>query len=118
MRLIGLPWPCLKPCILSRPNQIATHEKGRPFQDALLLAHWAAQSYNGEQCVDLYDFCNLLQKRVREDRREESVWSCCKRIMEFLTEGDDRIIKRSCYAGEAFQIPTESQFLFRGGITT
>ncbi len=93
----------LKAMHTESPKPDRYDEKGRPFQDALLLAHWAAQSYNGEQCVDLYDFCNLLQKRVREDRREESVWSCCKRIMEFLTEGDDRIIKRSCYAGAAFQ---------------
>ena len=41
--------------------------KGKPFQDAILLAHWGAQSYNGEQCVDLYDFCDLLETRLLTD---------------------------------------------------
>src|SRR5258705_2167998 len=34
--------------------------RDRAFQDALVLAHWEAQSYNGETFVDLYDFCDCL----------------------------------------------------------
>ncbi len=30
-------------------------------QDAILLAHWRAQSYQSEQYTDLWDFCELLQ---------------------------------------------------------
>src|SRR5262249_23574248 len=30
--------------------------------DAVLLAHWRAQSYKNEQYVDLWDFCDLLEK--------------------------------------------------------
>ena len=34
----------------------------REFRNAILLAHWASQSYNGELFVDLSDFCGLLQE--------------------------------------------------------
>jgi hypothetical protein len=60
---------------------------GKPFQDAVILAHWAAQSYNGEQSVDLYDFCLLLQKRAHcfdvEDFKndENSIYRHCTRVM-------------------------------------
>ena len=36
------------------------------FRKALILAHWEAQSYNGEQFVDLCDFCELLVKHYSE----------------------------------------------------
>jgi len=78
-------------------------EGGKPFQDALLLAHWAAQSYNGEQCVDLYDFCDLLEERVPHHESDESVWKCCRRIKNFLTQGPDKLIRKCCYVGAAFQ---------------
>ena len=35
-----------------------------PFKDALILAHWEAQSYNGELFVDLLDFCERLAARI------------------------------------------------------
>lgn len=81
-------------------------ERGKPFQDAVLLAHWAAQSYAGELCVDLYDFCDLLQKRwgKHEDRnRADSVNACCERVKEIIAKGDERLIKRSCFSGAAVQ---------------
>ena len=78
-------------------------EGGKPFQDAILLAHWAAQSYNGEQCVDLYDFCDLLQKRWHEDQSEDSVWQCCERVKSVIAEGDNRLVQKSGFTGAAFQ---------------
>jgi hypothetical protein len=80
-------------------------EYGRPFQDAILLAHWAAQSYNGEQCVDLYDFCDLLQKRYpgQEDSNGNSVWYACQRVKEALRGAHRPAIDKSCYSGSAFQ---------------
>lgn len=81
-------------------------ERGKPFQDAVLLAHWAAQSYSGELCVDLYDFCDLLQKRWRkhEDRNSaDSVGACCERVKEVIAKGDGRLIQRSCFSGAAVQ---------------
>jgi hypothetical protein len=81
-------------------------ERGKPFQDAVLLAHWAAQSYGGELCVDLYDFCALLQQRWRqhEDEKDaDSVAACCERVKRVIAEGDERLIQRSCFSGAAVQ---------------
>jgi hypothetical protein len=89
---------------------------GHPFQDALILAHWAAQSYNGERCVDLFDFCDLLRKRLcklnrkecyEEDcdavRRRDSVAACCQRVMCAIEKTRSPLVLKSCYAGAAFQ---------------
>jgi hypothetical protein len=35
-------------------------EDHQAIRSALVLAHWEAQSFNFEQCVDLYDFCERL----------------------------------------------------------
>jgi hypothetical protein len=75
--------------------------RGRPFQDAILLAHWAAQSYNGEQCVDLFDFCELLQVRLnRANPLHENVWRKCADVMSLIAE---RVILKTCTNGSAFQ---------------
>src|SRR5215203_1843121 len=58
-----------------------SHKGKSPFQDALLLAHWEAQSYNGEQFVDLYDFCDCLENRVGKDE----IATHCRELKEFLT---------------------------------
>lgn len=87
----------------SRGKHKSYDVRGKPFQDALLLAHWAAQSYNGEQCVDLFDFCELLQERWHEDRSENSVWGCCERVKQVIAKSHNRLILRSCFTGAAFE---------------
>jgi hypothetical protein len=65
---------------------------GKPFQDAVILAHWAAQSYNGEQSVDLYDFCLLLQKRAHSfevvdcENDPDSIYCHCARVMSEIEQ--------------------------------
>jgi len=66
------------------------------FQDSLLLAHWEAQSYNGEQFVDLRDFCDCLQHRVGPSE----IASQCKEIKHFLKS---EFVLRSCYCGADYQ---------------
>lgn len=92
-------------------------ESGRPFQDTILLAHWAAQSYNGEQCVDLYDFCNLLQQRRPEWEHtdEYSVWFACQRVKEALQDGSSPAIHRSCFTGATFQYSFGASLYFPWG---
>jgi hypothetical protein len=68
----------------------------RTFHDALLLSHWEAQSYNGEQFVDLFDFCDCLELRIGEGAVTEQ----CRRIKEFLR---NEFIVTSCYCGAAYQ---------------
>lgn len=66
------------------------------FQDSLLLAHWEAQSYNGEQFVDLYDFCDCLKNRIAPG----AIASQCTEIKKFLAE---EFVLKSCYSGADYQ---------------
>jgi hypothetical protein len=78
---------------------------GRKFQDAIILAHWAAQSYNGEQSIDLDDFCLLLQKRSPSFERENAegkpgpIYQYCQKVREAI--GDAVVL--TCDEGAAFQ---------------
>ncbi len=83
---------------------------GKPFQDSIILAHWAAQSYNGEQSIDLYDFCLTLQKRSPcfegADFKEnpESIYNYCERVKtEIYNKETDRVVESTCNDGAAFQ---------------
>jgi hypothetical protein len=89
-----------------------------PYLSALVLAHWEAQSYNGEQCVDLSDFCNRLLCHLDRTEKEIGVqptWKAlkeaCKAITHFIEETGE-IILRSCYAGAAFQYSTGISLYF------
>lgn len=62
---------------------------------ALVLSHWKAQSYNGEQFVDLYDFCALL----REHYKKTSIVNACGAVL--ATEGS--FVVCSCHSGPKYQ---------------
>ena len=66
-----------------------------PLRDALILAHWEAQSYNGELFVDLFDFCDCLQKR----QPQHPVAPKCEALKEIIKE----FVLKSCYSGAAYQ---------------
>jgi hypothetical protein len=68
----------------------------RRFHDALLLAHWEAQSYNGEQFVDLFDFCDCLELRTTDGAVSEQ----CKKLKDFI---GNEFVLTSCYCGAAYQ---------------
>src|SRR5215218_7008644 len=51
------------------------------FSDALILAHWRAQSYNGELYVDLADFCDCLAKLAPADTR-----ALCYDVASFIRD--------------------------------
>lgn len=89
------------------------------FRDQLVLAHWEAQSYNGELFVDLYDFCDCLEKRyhpdlvavvekddpraeaiAKETKRRADVVSCCQSVKEFI---QNNLVRTSCNMGVNFQ---------------
>ena len=59
------------------------------FKDALILAHWESQSYNGELFVDLLDFCERLAVRSRE----------AKKPFEKVTDAMRKLVRKSCYTG-------------------
>jgi len=64
-------------------------------QNALILAHWEAQSYNGEVFTDLYDFCERLQLRYPN----ADVVEHCERVKEAIRA----VVVKSNVAGAAFQ---------------
>ncbi len=64
-------------------------------EDAVLLAHWRAQSYKLEDYVDLYDFCDLLKEGCDNDQIKEA----CEEVKDAV---EDLVVK-SCYSGAAFQ---------------
>lgn len=68
----------------------------RSVENALLLAHWEAQSYNGEQYVDLYDFCDCLQKRGPS----REIYKRCQTLKKFIK---DEFVLNSCYCGAIYQ---------------
>lgn len=68
---------------------------GKPKQNAFILAHWEAQSYNGEVFVDLYDFCQRLQLRYED----KTVYDRCERVKEAIRD----VVVKTSVAGAAFQ---------------
>lgn len=103
------------------------------FIDAIIMAHWEAQSYNGEHFVDLYDFCDMLRRRYNEkctfDKHEvdegEEEWggmvrNACEGVMRAILGPDhpklsfdrvagegmqakDAVVLASCFNGPTFQ---------------
>lgn len=87
--------------------------------DAVILAHWRAQSYKYEEYVDLWDFCHLLD----EGCNDKDVKAACQKVMKVIghagvkeeAERDmakhmedvfgtvERCVLKSCYSGAAYQ---------------
>jgi hypothetical protein len=78
------------------PEKRLTRRVAQPFRDALVLAHWETQSYNGEQFVDLYDFCNCLEARVSE----REVLDSCANLKQFL---ETQFVIKSRFVGAKYQ---------------
>ena len=64
-------------------------------EDAILLAHWRAQSYKFEQYVDLWDFCDLLENGCGDP----DVKAACGEVKDTV----EKFVLISCYSGAAFQ---------------
>jgi len=77
-------------------KQEPVNAEATSFKDKLVLAHWEAQSYNGERFVDLYDFCSCLEARTPP----EAVARRCKELRRFISE---ELVLKSCYSGAAYQ---------------
>ena len=67
------------------------------FKDALILAHWRAQSYNGELYVDLADFCDCLAEYLPEDK---DIARICHRLSHFIKK---HFVIESCTFGRNYQ---------------
>jgi cysteine peptidase C11 family protein len=63
---------------------------------ALILAHWDAQAYYGEQFVDLTDFCNCLTERYES----KEIRGLCETFTTFIAS---EFVLKSCHSGPAYQ---------------
>lgn len=66
--------------------------KNQNIKDAILLAHWEAQSYKSDQYTDLFDFCDLLAKRCQ---KQKEIKTACEAVTTIIKS----IVKNSCYVG-------------------
>lgn len=66
------------------------------LKDDLVLAHWEAQSYNGELYVDVFDFCDCLLKR----QKAGDIFETGSTLMNFIS---NTFVLKSCYSGPTYQ---------------
>jgi hypothetical protein len=78
-------------------KESADRQAFRKFTDAIVLAHWEAQSYNGELFVDLLDFCDCLYERYDGDK----VRAACCHVRKIIHQ--EHIVLKSGYAGPVYQ---------------
>ena len=114
---------------LLKDGETRDRTKGYPFPrprfiDAIIMSHWEAQSYNGEQFVDLYDFCDILRRRYNENEvgdhekaSAKKVREACEGVMcailgpdhpkvqfdKVACKADDAVVLASCFNGPTFQ---------------
>ena len=69
------------------------------YKNALVLAHWDAQSYNGEAFVDLFDFCQRLIVRYQEFKITSNVIDRCQDVKTAI----NGMVLETYLAGIAFQ---------------
>jgi hypothetical protein len=67
----------------------------KEIRDAVILAHWRAQSYKGEQYTDLWDFCDLLEVSLAG---KDTLAKACRDVKKAIDDLAD-----SNYHGAAFQ---------------
>jgi hypothetical protein len=80
-----------------RERRRTGHYYGPLFSDALILAHWKTQSYNGELYVDLADFCDNLAEYMPDD---SEIAQRCKELSHFI-KYDFTLL--SCSFGRSYQ---------------
>ena len=85
----------LKQKVAGLADTLNKYLKNKKFKDAVLLAHYDAQSYKFDQYTDLFDFCRLLEERCDN----ATVKKACNGVMEVI----GKIVKNSCYSGPAVQ---------------
>lgn len=65
------------------------------IREAIILAHWRAQSYKFENYTDLWDFCDLLQSALPDDSK---VNKYCMGVKDAI-----QAMAKSRHYGDAFQ---------------
>ncbi len=74
-------------------NSLSHSESRKP----IMFARWQAQSFDGTDYVDLYDFCNLL----RRSSDQPDVRTACRRVMNVISS--EGFVRQAVYRGEEVQ---------------
>jgi hypothetical protein len=95
------------------------------FSNALILAHWRAQSYKSDQYVDLADFAKVLQDEVSKidgdtNNLKSGIDDACTKVINTVLGvgnsgnklGTGGIVLESGYVGPAFQYSTGLSIYF------
>ncbi len=75
-------------------------EMDETVRNALILAHWEAQSFNTEQNVDIYDFCERLSHYLPK-KQYRAIHDCCAWITD--KRNWNRIVLSTRHSGPAYQ---------------
>ena len=112
----------LKNAMLELANVLTAKITEPETMRQVVLAHWEAQSYKDDQYVDLYDFCDLLDRGPEEPPNRSVTGSvvmkeltvngfirtACQKVKRVLNPygrdgGDPPMVKLACYSGPAVQ---------------
>ncbi|MFL6351957.1 MAG: clostripain-related cysteine peptidase [Bryobacteraceae bacterium] len=68
---------------------------GTRVRDAVILAHWYAQSFKSGEYADLWDFCDQLRRFLPNGEFQEEI--------KGVKQAVEGLVIRSCYCGPEFQ---------------
>jgi hypothetical protein len=74
----------LKRAISTLADRLAAGIGQRALQNAVLLAHWRAQSFKFEQYADLWDFCDQLREEVQAIERAGPIAAACDDVVQAI----------------------------------
>src|SRR5262249_3552696 len=84
------------------------------IREAVILAHWRAQSYKFDQYTDLWDFCDQLMEGCKLFKRAgvmlkngegqfETIIKACQEVKKTISAENRGLVLKSCYSGPAVQ---------------
>jgi hypothetical protein len=93
LRKKNSPWNKLITAIKNLVEKLSNSIHDRNITNAVITAHWYAQSYGSEHYVDLLDFCEQLKSAAPELNK------LCTAVVNAL----DKVVIQSCHSGSEFQ---------------
>jgi hypothetical protein len=81
------------------PPENYNPQRGREVRNALVLARWYAQSYMGEQQVDIWDFCDQLCRFLPSESEYDDLRTKCREVKEAV----DAAVFTNAWTGTDFQ---------------
>jgi hypothetical protein len=76
-------------------------------RNAVILSHWKAQSYKREEYVDLWDFCDILEKDCEKEKNREGLDTIEAAILGEITTACTEVKQEVDYASQEFSQKTK-----------